>query len=75
MREHQIRRLPVLDAENRLVGVVSMNDLARLASRARKSAVDRELVQTLAAICAPRARVRAEGSVSRPAATLRAVVR
>jgi CBS domain-containing protein len=74
MREHQIRRLPVLDAENRPVGVVSMNDLARLAARARRSAVDRELVQTLAAICAPRAPVRADGSVSRPAAKLRAVV-
>ena len=54
MRESQVRRLPVLDAEDRLVGVVSMNDLARLASRARRSAVDRELVRTLAAICQPR---------------------
>jgi hypothetical protein len=33
-----------------------MNDLARLAARARKSGVDREIVQTLAAVCAPRVR-------------------
>jgi CBS domain-containing protein len=56
MRENQIRRLPVLDGEGRLVGLVSMNDLARLAARAKKSAVDRELVKTLAAICQPRGR-------------------
>ncbi|MFU8815588.1 MAG: CBS domain-containing protein [Pseudomonadales bacterium] len=29
MAEHQIRRLPVLDAEQRLVGIVSLGDLAR----------------------------------------------
>jgi CBS domain-containing protein len=70
MRENQVRRLPVLDAEDRPVGLVSMNDLARLASRARRSAVDRELVRTLAAVCQPRAHVRGEGEaprVSRPA--------
>lgn len=70
MRENQVRRLPVLDAEDRPVGLVSMNDLARLASRARRSAVDRELVRTLAAVCQPRAPVRSEGEApraSRPA--------
>lgn len=55
MRESQVRRLPVLDGESRPVGVIAMNDLARLASRAHKSAVNRELVGTLAAICRPRA--------------------
>jgi CBS domain-containing protein len=54
MRTNQIRRLPVLDAENRLLGLVSMNDLARLAAQAKKSGIDRELVQTLAAVCQPR---------------------
>jgi CBS domain-containing protein len=54
MRDNQIRRLPVLDTEGRPVGVVSMNDLARLAARSHKSAVDRDLVQTLAAVCEPR---------------------
>lgn len=57
MRDHQIRRLPVLDTESRPVGMVSMNDLARLAGRAKRSTVDRELVRTLAAVCQPRAHV------------------
>ena len=55
MRTNQIRRLPVVDDDWRPIGVVSMNDLARLAARAKKSAVDRELVQTMAAVCQPRA--------------------
>lgn len=54
LREHQIHRLPVLDREGRLAGVVSLTDLARLAARAKRSGVDRELVNTLAAICQPR---------------------
>ena len=54
MRDNQIRRVPVLDKENRPVGIVAINDLARLAAHARKSGVDREIVQTLASICEPR---------------------
>ena len=54
MRDNQIRRLPVLDGDDRPVGLVSMNDLARLAARAKRSGVDRELVKTLAAVCQPR---------------------
>jgi len=54
MRDSQIRRLPVLDNDNRPVGIVSMNDLARLAARAHKNAVNRELVDTLATVCKPR---------------------
>ena len=63
MRDYQIRRLPVIDNDHRPVGLVSLNDLARLAARARKSAVDRELVHTLAAVCRPHAHapVRAAG--------------
>jgi CBS domain-containing protein len=56
MRRAQVRRLPVLDGEGRPVGLVSLNDLARLSARAKKSAVDRELVQTLAAVCQPHPR-------------------
>jgi CBS domain-containing protein len=56
MREGQIRRVPVIDNDARPVGIVAMNDLARLAARAKKSGVDREIVQTLAAVCAPRLR-------------------
>ncbi len=54
MRDGQVRRLPVVDNAGRPVGIVSLNDLARLTARAKKSAVDHELVQTLAAVCQPR---------------------
>ena len=54
MKAHQIRRLPVVDGEGRPVGMVSLNDLARLVAQARRTTSDRELVQTLAAICRPR---------------------
>jgi CBS domain-containing protein len=70
MRDSQVRRLPVLDGESRPAGLVSLNDLARLSARARKSAVDRELVQTLAAVCQPRPRpdgLATSAPVSRPA--------
>ena len=69
MRDHQIRRVPVVDAEGRPVGLVAMNDLARLASHAKKSGVDRELVQTLAAVCRPRGH--AAPTTDHPAAPLR----
>ena len=68
MREHEVRRLPVLDGENRPVGLVSMSDLARLAARARRSAVDRGLVATLAAVSRPRTR---GGALDQPAAVTR----
>jgi CBS domain-containing protein len=54
MRDHQIRRLAVLDDAGRPLGVVSLNDLARLAARARDEETDREITRTLAAICQPR---------------------
>ena len=54
MQDNQIRRLPVVDADGRPAGMVSLNDLARLVAQARRSASDRDLVQTLAAICRPR---------------------
>jgi CBS domain-containing protein len=63
MREAAVRRLPVVGDDDRPVGVLSLNDLARLAARAKKSAVDRELVQTLAAIG------RARPDVPRPGPT------
>lgn len=54
MQENQIRRVPVLDADGRPTGIVSLNDLARLAGRMHRGQVDRELIRTLAAICQPR---------------------
>lgn len=57
MRERQIRRLPVIDDDQRLVGILSMSDIAletdRLrASKSRKRPIkDGDLIETLGAIC------------------------
>ena len=56
MKATRVRRLPIVDADGRPIGLVSMNDLARLVARAKKAAADRELVRTLSAICEPRPR-------------------
>jgi CBS domain-containing protein len=52
MREHQVRRLPVVDDDNQLVGILTLNDLARATHGSRRGHA--ELVGTIAAICAPR---------------------
>jgi len=58
MRSGQVRRLPVIDSAACLVGLVSLNDLARLAEReiGRKTRElsTQEVTATLAAICQPR---------------------
>ncbi|MCP3981305.1 MAG: CBS domain-containing protein [bacterium] len=58
LRKHRVRRLPVLDAEDRLVGIVTVNDIARLAGRkgkGRKAGVtDAQLRKTVAALGEPR---------------------
>lgn len=56
MRVHQIRRLPVVDESSRLVGILSLHDIARVrAHEATTRPVDqRELVTTLAAIARKR---------------------
>ena len=61
MRENQVHRLPVLDPEGRVVGVISLNDIAREAAReaqskAAREVTDAEIAQALAAVCAPRHR-------------------
>lgn len=58
MKEHQVRRVPVIDEQGHLVGLISMNDIAR------ESAMELEqvgaevsadsLVSALASICQPR---------------------
>ena len=55
MRKHQVRRLPVLDEEQRVVGILSLSDIALSAQRkAPLGGVEPEKVTgTLAAICAP----------------------
>ena len=58
MRSKQIRRLPVVDAAGQLVGMVSLGDLARVATeRGRKAVEPSEVLSTLAAIACPRPRL------------------
>jgi CBS-domain-containing membrane protein len=53
MTERRVRRLPVLDAESRLAGIVSMNDLAMCAECRPKAEVsDDAFLESLKAICA-----------------------
>jgi CBS-domain-containing membrane protein len=58
MREHRVRRLPVIAADARLVGILSINDLAREAVREhvppRREVGPEGLADTFAAICEPR---------------------
>ena len=58
MREHRIRRLPVVDGETRLVGILSLSDIAneagRAAGRKKKDVGFAEVGATLGAVCEPR---------------------
>ena len=55
MRAQQVRRLPVLDSEDQLVGILSLNDIAieagREADRKKKEVSLAEIGATLEAIC------------------------
>ena len=55
MREQQVRRLPVMDNRGRLVGIVSLNDIALEAAgdstETTRDLNPQELTATLAAIC------------------------
>lgn len=53
MRHHQVRRLPVLDKKQKLVGIVSLNDIA-LAYKKRSlgaSVKATDVAKTLASVC------------------------
>jgi hypothetical protein len=59
MRAAQVRRLPVLDAESHVIGLLSLNDIAREVARERGASgkpevCSEEVAETLGAICAPR---------------------
>ncbi len=58
MRSRRVRRLPVVDLGGRLVGLISLNDIAREAVRERTrknpDVTPEEVGTTLAAICQPR---------------------
>jgi CBS domain-containing protein len=54
MATFEVRRLPVVDARERLVGIVALNDLVR--SSARRGEPEPEaFVEAMAQICTPRA--------------------
>ncbi len=53
MRTRQVRRIAVVGPEGRLVGVVSLNDLA-LAAGAKKDVRPEDVAAILASICQPR---------------------
>jgi CBS domain-containing protein len=67
MRSGQVRRLPVIDSDACLVGIVSLNDLALLAEheigRKNRDVSAQEITSTLAAVCQPR-RVVADGATA-----------
>jgi len=56
MGEKQVRRLPVVDAQGRLVGILTLNDLAREAARfsgARVQDANLALIRTLTEVGTP----------------------
>ena len=62
MREKQVRRLPVIDAEGRRAGIISLNDIAQEANREiemkrAREVSDAEIARVMAAVCAPRHRI------------------
>jgi CBS domain-containing protein len=55
MGDKRIRRVPVIDGDNRPIGFISLGDIARYTAAIRKkNGQDRAVVETLAAISQPR---------------------
>jgi CBS domain-containing protein len=67
MRDYQVRRVPVVDAANRPIGIISLNDIAQRLAGEKRGAADRALVQTLAIVGRPRV-VQADNVSVTPAA-------
>ena len=59
MKQRQVRRLPVVDRQRRLVGIVSLNDLARRCAAPgvphKEVPLPLDVAETLAAVCRPHA--------------------
>lgn len=59
MRSKQVRRLPVISEDGALIGIVSLNDIARRAAAeeqkvGKKEVSFAEVATTLASVCQPR---------------------
>ncbi|HEX2692262.1 MAG TPA: CBS domain-containing protein [Kofleriaceae bacterium] len=59
MADNQVRRLPVVDAEGKPIGILSLSDLACEATRTGSKLTDgiHRAIHTIAAICQPRKRM------------------
>lgn len=66
MRERRVRRLPVVDAAGKLVGILSLNDIARRAvlerGKRRGAPALEEVSETLASVCRPWCEIEGEGA-------------
>jgi CBS domain-containing protein len=62
MRDKQVHRVPVVDGQGRLAGIISLNDIALEAARESQTTRPREvsdadISRTVASVCAPRHRI------------------
>ena len=62
MRAKQVRRLPVIDAQDRLAGIISLNDIVLEGEREAqmkkpREVSDAEITRLMASVCAPRHRI------------------
>jgi hypothetical protein len=48
------RRLPIVDEENRPIGLLSVDDIARYAVREKEIDMEHDVIETLASIAKPR---------------------
>jgi CBS-domain-containing membrane protein len=53
MQKHQLRRLPVVNDSGQLIGILSLNDLARASGQSPREVPSEEIMRTLAAISQP----------------------
>ncbi len=68
MREHQVRRLPIIGDRQQVLGIVSVNDLARHAARLTgpdHAIAMQEVGETIAAVCRDTESHEAEAPVER----------
>ena len=67
MAKHGVRRLPVVDGTGKLVGILSLNDLATAAAKEpqqRLTAATAEAMRVLQAVCAHRQPIRSESAIA-----------